>query len=55
LKANYENQLGPVRDHIQYLLRQFDQVLENQNDTDIDLLRGEISAWLEDLESQDIF
>lgn len=55
LKAAYENHLGDIRTHINHLLTQFESVLEKQNDTDIQLMRTELTTWLDELEAADVF
>lgn len=55
LKAAYENHLGDIRTHINHLLTQFESVLEKQNDTDIQLMRTELTRWLDELEAADVF
>lgn len=55
LKAAYEKHLGDIRAHIDQNLTRFEAVLEKQNDTDIEILRRELTQWLDELDSLDVF
>ena len=55
LKASYENHLGDIRQMIESHLVQFEHILTKQNDTDIKLKRKEITKFLDELDSMDVF
>lgn len=55
LERAYENQLGDIRQMVGRRLTEFQAILDRQNDTDIDMAREQIGAWLEEIESLDVF
>jgi len=55
LKRSYENHLSDTRDAINSKLTEFEIILEKQNETDIKIVRDEITQWLDQLDAMDIF
>ena len=55
LKAAYENHLGDLRTAIENNLVHFEAVLAKQNVTDIKLARTEVTNFLDELDSLDVF
>ncbi len=55
LERAYANQLGDIRTAIGHRLTEFQAVLGRQVDTDIEIARKDIGAWLEDIENMDVF
>lgn len=55
LKAAYENHLGDIRAAIENNLVQFETTLSKQNTTDIKLARTDVTAFLDELDSMDVF
>lgn len=55
LKAAYENHLGDLRTAIENNLVHFEAVLAKQNTTDIKLARSEVTTFLDELDSLDVF
>jgi len=55
LKAAYENHLGDLRTAIENNLVHFEAVLAKQNVTDIKIARTEVTNFLDELDSLDVF
>ena len=55
LKAAYENHLGDIRNAIENYLVQFEHILSKQNETDIKLIRKEVTDFLDELDRMDVF
>jgi len=55
LKAAYENHLGDLRTAIENNLVRFEAILAKQNTTDIKLARTEVTQFLDELDSLDVF
>jgi len=55
LKAAYENHLGDIRNTIENYLVQFEHILSKQNETDIKLIRKEVTDFLDELDRMDVF
>ncbi len=55
LKAAYENHLGDLRTAIENNLVQFEAVLAKQNTTDIKLARTNVTEFLNEIDSLDVF